>query len=64
MKALNELISDGVKAEKDAISYYTFILPYIHNGNYRRSVEHILKEEKEHLKFMERLAEKARGERI
>lgn len=50
-----KIINDGINAEKDAISYYTFLIPYMSNGNDRRSILHILNEEKDHLKILEKM---------
>lgn len=54
-KSLADIITDGLNAEREAISYYTFLLPYIHNGNHRRSILHILNDEKEHLRTLKRI---------
>lgn len=55
VKSFKEIINDGIRAEKEAIKYYTFLLPFIHNGNERRSVQHILREEKEHLETLRKM---------
>lgn len=55
VKSFDDIIADGITAEKEAISYYTFLLPYIKNGNDRRSIMHILNEEKDHLEILERI---------
>lgn len=54
-KSFKEIIDDGIQAEKEAISYYTFILPFIKNGNDKRSILHILNEEKDHLKILQKI---------
>jgi len=54
-KSFDDIMADGIKAEKDAISYYTFLLPYIKNGNERRSIKHILNEEKDHLEILRKI---------
>ncbi len=54
-ECMNKLLSDAISGEKEAIMLYTFMLPFIHNGNHRRSILHILKEEKEHLKILEKI---------
>lgn len=51
-KPLIETLKDGIRAEEEAISFYTALLPRIKNGNHRRSIEHILNEEKDHLKIL------------
>ena len=55
MKSFKDIIHDGEKAEREAINYYTFLLPFIHNGNHHRSILHILNDEKEHLKTLQRI---------
>ena len=55
MKTYDELIQDGIQAEKEAINYYTFLLPLIKNGTHRRSIQHILNEEKDHLEILKKI---------
>ncbi len=50
--SLNEVIQDGIEAEKQAIAYYSTLLFLVQNGNHKRSIEHILQEEKDHLKIL------------
>lgn len=55
MTSFQQIIQDGIEAEKEAISYYTFLYPFIQNSNTRRSIIHILNEEKDHLKILEKI---------
>lgn len=55
---MRQIIQQGITAEKEAIQYYTFILPFIHDGNDRRSIIHILNEEKDHLEILQKLIKK------
>ncbi len=58
MTSFQQIIQQGIKAEKEAIRYYTFLLPFIQDGNTRRSIIHILNEEKDHLKILEKIIRK------
>lgn len=58
VKTFREIIEDGIQAEKEAISYYTFLFPFVKDGNDRRSIRHILNEEKDHLKILEKIKKK------
>lgn len=58
MNSFRDIIRQGIEAEQEAIRYYTFILPFIHDGNDRRSILHILNEEKDHLKILEKMIRK------
>lgn len=58
MKSFRDIIQEGIVAEKQAINYYTFLIPFIPNGNDRRSILHILNEEKDHLKILEKMVGK------
>lgn len=49
---LKEIIQDGIKAERQAIAYYSTLVFLVQNGNHRRSIEHILQEEKDHLEIL------------
>lgn len=55
MKTLNQILNDGIKSEVSAIGYYHSILLHIKNGNHKRSLTHILNEEKEHLETLRRI---------
>ncbi len=46
-------IIDGIKAEKDAIAYYEYLIAHEPNGNDRRSWIHVRNEERDHLKLLE-----------
>lgn len=59
MKSFLEIIHQGIEAEKEAIRYYTFLLPFIQNGNDRKSILHILNEERDHLKTLEKIIKKS-----
>lgn len=48
----------AIEGEKEAIRLYTFHIPFISNGNDRRSIQHILREEQEHLKILQKMKEK------
>lgn len=56
-----QIIEDGIKAEKEAINYYTFLISVETDGNFRRSWLHNLKEEQDHLKTLERRLNKLNG---
>lgn len=55
---MKKIIQDGINAELEAIRYYTFLLPFIHDGKDRRSIIHILNEEKDHLEILQKLIKK------
>ncbi len=55
MNSLTQIFKDGMKAEQDAINYYTMLLPHIKDGNHKRSIKHILNDEKEHLRTLQRI---------
>jgi len=52
-KSFKDLIIDGIKAEQEAINFYTFLLSFEPDGNDRRSWQHALNEEKDHKKLLE-----------
>ena len=58
IKSFRDLIQNAIEGEKEAIRLYTFIYPFIQDGNDRRSIMHILNEEKDHLKILEKMQEK------
>lgn len=55
MTCLAPLIKKAMASEISAINQYTKMLPNIENGNHRRSIIHILNDEKEHLRTLQRI---------
>ncbi|MDD5453988.1 MAG: hypothetical protein PHW62_00610 [Candidatus Ratteibacteria bacterium] len=55
---LKNIISQGIQDERAAITYYEYLIPEIENGNDKRSLLHILNEEKDHLKILEKINNK------
>lgn len=48
-----DVIIGGIKAEKEAIAYYEYLISKETNGNDRRSWIHARNEERDHLKLLE-----------
>jgi len=55
---LKNIIVGGIQSERAAIFYYEHLISEIENGNDRRSIQHILNEEKDHLKILEKIKRK------
>ncbi len=49
------LIKKAMASEQSAIKEYAYLLPHIENGNHKRSIKHILNDEKEHLQTLQRI---------
>ncbi len=55
MTCLIPLIKKTMASEISAINEYTHLLPHIENGNHKRSIKHILNDEKERLQTLQRI---------
>ncbi len=55
MNSFRDIVQQAIDSEREAIRLYTFMYPFIHDGNDRRSILHILNEEKDHLKILEKI---------
>lgn len=56
---LRNIIVGGIQSERATITYYEHLILEIENGNDRRSIQHILNEEKDHLKILEKIRRKS-----